>query len=109
MLSCETPKYTLNAENESYLVVFYFWMVPVTSARLPSWNGLTLSPNLSRWFFPDPFMEKRAKSPSICRNKHALVVVRVTRMINSTLAPHEEYQLVKEIRPSSPDRVKMLN
>ena len=30
-------------------------------------------------------------------------------MINSTLALHEEYQLVKEIRPGSPDKVKTLN
>ena len=30
-------------------------------------------------------------------------------MINSTHALHEEYQLVKEIRPSSPDKVKMSN
>ena len=41
-------------------------------------------------------------------NKHALYS-KVTRIINSTLALHKEYQLVKDIRPSSPDKVKMLN
>ena len=29
---------------------------------------LTLSPNLRHWFFLDPFMGKRVKSPSICGN-----------------------------------------
>ena len=48
--------------------------VTVGSAKLQSWNALTLSPNLPHWFSSDPFMEKRAKSPSIYRNKHALLV-----------------------------------
>ena len=83
-------------------------MVTVRSAKLQSWNALTLSPNLPHWFFSDPFMEKEQNHRVFVENKHALYS-KVTRIINSTLALHKEYQLVKDIRPSSPDKVKMLN
>ena len=60
------------------------------------------------YFFSDSFFKKGQNNPVSVENKLALYS-RVTWLINLTLVLHKEYQLVKDIDPSSPDEVKMLN
>ena len=60
------------------------------------------------YFFPDSFFKKGQNNPVSVEKKLALYS-RVTWLINLTLVLHKEYQLVKDIAPSSPDEVKMLN
>ena len=51
-------------------------MVTVRSAKLQSWNALTLSPNLPHWFFSDPFMEKKSKITEYLWKRNMLNIVK---------------------------------